>query len=170
MLADVLRGPVVYQHSSFDRGAIMAACRAAGLSEPDWDWRDSVQVARRAWPDLRGNGGHGLASLKAHLGLSFEHHDAGEDARAAAEVVLHAEAGPRTSALDDSRPGDDVFDVIEDFEAAPGLPAVAPLVVAISVIEAQLIGRTTLTAGNIRNNHIYLREFFNAFPEEVVGG
>jgi DNA polymerase III epsilon subunit-like protein len=42
---------------------------------------------------LKGNGDHGLASLKGYLGLSFEHHDAGEDARAAAEVVLYAEAG-----------------------------------------------------------------------------
>ena len=36
--------------------------------------------------------GHGLAHLKRQLGLSFEHHDAGEDARAAATVVLQAEA------------------------------------------------------------------------------
>ena len=27
-----------------------------------------------------------------------------------------------------------------------------------------------LTEGNIKNNHIYLREFFDAFPKDVVGG
>lgn len=37
-------------------------------------------------------GGFGLQSLKEHLGLVFRHHDAGEDARAAAEVVLRARA------------------------------------------------------------------------------
>ena len=41
---------------------------------------------------MKGNGGHGLANLKRTLNLEFRHHDAGEDARAAAMVVLHAEA------------------------------------------------------------------------------
>ncbi|MEC8196914.1 MAG: exonuclease, partial [Pseudomonadota bacterium] len=52
---------------------------------------DSVKIARKAWPEFRGNGGHGLGHLKKALGLQFHHHDAGEDARAAAEVVLLAE-------------------------------------------------------------------------------
>jgi DNA polymerase III subunit epsilon len=47
---------------------------------------------RRAWPEFIGRGGHGLAHLKRQLGLQFDHHDAGEDARAAAIVVLQAEA------------------------------------------------------------------------------
>ena len=94
-LERALGGVCVFQHSGFDRSAIRAACAAIGRSEPEWDWRDSVSTARAAWPELKGNGGHGLASLKQHLGLSFDHHDAGEDARAAAEIVLHAE-GVRT--------------------------------------------------------------------------
>lgn len=91
VLRDALSGATVYQHSGFDRSAVAAACGNCDLPVPEWDWRDSVHVARAAWPELRGNGGHGLASLKQHLGLVFEHHDAGEDARAAAEVVLRAE-------------------------------------------------------------------------------
>ncbi len=92
VLRDALNGATVYQHSGFDRSAFAAACGNCGTAVPLWDWRDSVHVARAAWPELRGNGGHGLASLKQHLGLMFEHHDAGEDARAAAEVVLRAES------------------------------------------------------------------------------
>src|SRR5690606_20456047 len=88
----ILTGRTIFQHSNFDRNAFAQAGRKYGLELPDWDWRDSVQVARRAWPELKGNGGHGLASLKRHLSLSFLHHDAGEDARAAALVVLRAEA------------------------------------------------------------------------------
>lgn len=91
ILEEGLRGMTVYQHSGFDRSAVRAACASFRRAEPEWNWQDSVSVARRAWPELKGNGGHGLASLKGHLGLSFEHHDAGEDARAAAEVVLRAE-------------------------------------------------------------------------------
>lgn len=105
-LNGMLSGHAVYQHSGFDRSAVRAACEKLGRSEPSWGWCDSVGVARRAWPELKGNGGHGLASLKAHLGLQFEHHDAGEDARATAEVVLLAERGVR-GASDD-------FDVLDD--------------------------------------------------------
>ncbi len=54
-------------------------------------WTNSVTVARQAWPALKGAGGHGLANLKNHLGLEFHHHDAGEDARASATVILRAE-------------------------------------------------------------------------------
>lgn len=79
------------QHSNFDKQAINAACGSSGIDAPDLRWSDSVQIARRAWPELKGNGGHGLANLKRTLNLQFHHHDAGEDARAAALVVLHAE-------------------------------------------------------------------------------
>ena len=41
---------------------------------------------------MKGNGGHGLGKLKQVLNLDFHHHDAGEDARAAAMVVLRAQA------------------------------------------------------------------------------
>nr|WP_274600804.1 ASCH domain-containing protein [Ectothiorhodospira shaposhnikovii] len=34
----------------------------------------------------------------------------------------------------------------------------------------RLIGQVQITQGNINNNHIYLREFFDRFPEEVIGG
>ena len=79
------------QHSNFDKQAMNAACGFCGIDVPDLRWSDSVQIARRAWPELKGNGGHGLANLKRTLNLQFHHHDAGEDARAAALVVLHAE-------------------------------------------------------------------------------
>jgi len=80
------------QHNTFDKRAVAAVCVFHGIDVPELRWTDSVTIARRAWPELKGNGGHGLASLKRVLGLQFHHHDAGEDARAAAQVVLHAEA------------------------------------------------------------------------------
>ena len=79
------------QHSNFDKQAVTAACGFCGIATPNFRWSDSVTIARRAWPELKGNGGHGLANLKRTLNLQFHHHDAGEDARAAALVVLHAE-------------------------------------------------------------------------------
>lgn len=79
------------QHSNFDRRAIAAACKSYRLPSPDLSWSDSVRIARQAWPEFKGHGGHGLGHLKTALGLEFTHHDAGEDARAAAQVVLKAE-------------------------------------------------------------------------------
>ncbi|WP_138467371.1 exonuclease domain-containing protein [Poseidonocella sp. HB161398] len=90
-LCRLLDGLPVIQHSSFDRRAIGAASAEAGLAPPDWDWHDSLPMARRAWPEFKGQGGHGLGHLKERLSLDFEHHDAGEDARATAQVVLMAE-------------------------------------------------------------------------------
>ncbi|MFE3839579.1 exonuclease domain-containing protein [Pseudogemmobacter sonorensis] len=90
-IAPTLSTNTVFQHSDFDRRCIAAACDACDIDMPAVKWADSVRVAQRAWPELKGNGGHGLASLRDYLGLSFRHHDGEEDARASAEVVLRAE-------------------------------------------------------------------------------
>lgn len=87
----LLERHLLIQHSNFDSRAFDLACHRYGLPKLNTTWTDSVQIARRAWPGLKGNGGHGLANLKDHLGLEFDHHDAGEDAYAAAMVVLMAE-------------------------------------------------------------------------------
>ncbi|MFD2175034.1 exonuclease domain-containing protein [Rhodobacter lacus] len=90
-LEPLLGAHLLIQHSGFDKRAIAGAYAALGRLPPQWRWGDSVRIARRAWPEFTGNGGHGLAHLKTQLNLRFTHHDAGEDARAAAEVVLQAE-------------------------------------------------------------------------------
>jgi len=90
-LYGVLNSHSLVQHSTFDEKALTAACARYGLPMLTSHWTNSVTVARQAWPALKGAGGHGLASLKQHLGLEFHHHDAGEDARASAIVVLRAE-------------------------------------------------------------------------------
>ncbi|MDO5759142.1 MAG: 3'-5' exonuclease, partial [Rhodobacterales bacterium] len=182
VLKNALNGATVYQHSGFDRSAVAAACGSCGLPIPQWGWRDSVQVARAAWPELRGNGGHGLASLKQHLGLVFDHHDAGEDARAAAEVVLcaegvqpvHAHVSVQTGSVPSS--GDEDFDLIEDnigmvIAAAPE-PKLAPTPSGITQRQhaGRHIGTTEITQGNIDHNHIYLRAFFDKFPADAIGG
>lgn len=92
LLFPVLSRHHLVQHSNFDKQAVNAACQSCGIEPPEFRWADSVTIARRAWPELKGNGGHGLRNLKKVLDLDFHHHDAGEDARAAALVVLHAEA------------------------------------------------------------------------------
>ena len=53
-------------------------------------WLDSAQIARRAWPERYWRRGWNLANVAADLGISFQHHNALEDARAAAMIVLAA--------------------------------------------------------------------------------
>ena len=87
---DLLDGRVLVSHTFFDRSAMDGAARRYGLPILPVTWLDSVAIARRAWPERKGNRGYRLATLAADLGISFRHHDALEDARAAAGVVLYA--------------------------------------------------------------------------------
>lgn len=91
LMLPLLGRHAIIQHSSFDQRAIEAAYRDAGRTLPSLLWHDSVRIARAAWPEFAGAGGHGLRHLKQALRMDFQHHDAGEDARAAAQVVLLAE-------------------------------------------------------------------------------
>ncbi len=91
VLLPLMAGQPIVQHSTFDQRAVNAAAAHYGLEEPPLVWVNSVTIARKAWPEWKGQGGHGLAHLKKQLALEFKHHDAGEDARAAAQVVLLAE-------------------------------------------------------------------------------
>lgn len=105
-LFPLLSAHPLVQHSRYDERAMDAACLRYGLPRLTSYWADSVKIARAAWPELKGSGGgHGLGNLKRALGLDFHHHDAGEDAKAAAQVVLRAEhvIGKQTSGLQTNR-------------------------------------------------------------------
>jgi DNA polymerase-3 subunit epsilon len=83
-------GPrVVASHTGFDRVALARAYARYGLECPDWSWLDTTRVVRRTWPQFSKRG-YGLARVAAHCGITFGHHDAGEDARAAALILLRA--------------------------------------------------------------------------------
>lgn len=80
---------IVASHTGFDRIALSRACGRYGLDIPDWSWLDTARVVRRTWTQFSKRG-YGLASVAAHCGITFGHHDAGEDARAAALILLRA--------------------------------------------------------------------------------
>ena len=92
-LADTLRsyleGTVVVCHTHFDRVAMHQAAQRYGLSAPECTWLDSARVARRAWKDCAWKG-YGLYNVCKILGYDFKHHDALEDAKAAAHIILAA--------------------------------------------------------------------------------
>ena len=85
-----MAGLVVVSHTSFDRVAIGRAAEKYELEPPRATWLDSARIVRRAWPERYGRGGYGLGRVSSDLKIVFKHHDAQEDARAAAEVVLRA--------------------------------------------------------------------------------
>jgi len=85
-----LRGSILVSHTSFDRVAFERAMAKYELEQLQVTWLDSARIARRAWPDNFEIRGWGLKKIAENLGISFRHHDALEDARAAAEIVLRA--------------------------------------------------------------------------------
>ena len=85
-----LRGSILVSHTAFDRTALERAMNRYDLEQLQVTWLDSAKIARRAWPDKYGTKGYGLRNVAYDLGISFRHHDALEDARAAAQVALCA--------------------------------------------------------------------------------
>ena len=88
-LFEMLGEHPVVAHTHFDRTAIAQTCRKYGISPPNLRWLDSARVARRAWPQFATRG-YGLKNVCAHIGYSFQHHDALEDAKAAGHIVIAA--------------------------------------------------------------------------------
>ncbi len=85
-----LRGSILVSHTSFDRIAFERAMKKYKLEQLQVTWLDSAKVARRAWPERYGRRCYGLKNIATDLKIDFKHHDALEDAGAAAEVVLRA--------------------------------------------------------------------------------
>lgn len=114
-LSALLAGRIVCSHTAFDQAAIRQACEKYHLSQSDCIWLDTASVARRAWPQFS-HRGYGLESLAEFLGYKFEHHDALEDAKAAARI-LQAAVEQTGLGLDDwircvERPLDPAYRVI----------------------------------------------------------
>lgn len=88
-LCSYLDGQIVVCHTHFDRVAMHQAAQRYGISAPECTWLDSARVARRAWKEVAWKG-YGLHNVCNILGYDFKHHDALEDAKAAAHILLAA--------------------------------------------------------------------------------
>ena len=91
-LRDLTQGrPLVYHSPAwFDRHALTQAAEKHGLPQLDVEWVDSSRIVRNAWPERYGKRGFGLAKLARDFKIEFQHHDALEDATAAASITLEA--------------------------------------------------------------------------------
>lgn len=95
-LGQYLKNEVVVCHTHFDRVALSQAAHRYGVIAPDCTWLDSARVARRTWKQCAWKG-YGLYNVCKFLGYDFKHHDALEDAKAAAQILL---AATKETALD----------------------------------------------------------------------
>lgn len=76
---------MIAHNASFDFSVLRACLDFSGLEYPELSYLCSVKLAQRHWPSL---GSHRLNVLAAHLGFSFLHHNAAEDARICAEACI----------------------------------------------------------------------------------
>jgi len=85
---DWLDGSVLIAHNAgFDANVLMSTCMLYDLSLPPLDLQCTRLISKRSWPALRS---HSLASMAEHFSIVFEHHDALEDAKVAAELLIRA--------------------------------------------------------------------------------
>ena len=88
-LAELLDGQTIAAHvASFDIGVVRSSVARDELDGIDATAVCSWRLSKVVWPDLPA---YGLGYVGKHLGIEFDHHNAGEDAGASANVILHAE-------------------------------------------------------------------------------
>jgi len=88
-LSGFLSGAICVSHTHFDRVSIRQALGKYSLNPIEAIWLDSARVARRTWEECARRG-YGLANVCEIIGYKFKHHDALEDAKAAAHILLAA--------------------------------------------------------------------------------
>jgi DNA polymerase III epsilon subunit-like protein len=84
-LDDLRAATIIAHNASFDMSVWRAALDYCGRSYPDMNYLCTLLMARSVWSELES---HKLNVLAEYLGISFRHHDAGEDAAACAQIAL----------------------------------------------------------------------------------
>ncbi len=86
ILAPRLRGRILMAHwASFDMRVLRASCMESGLELPDVRFVCSCRISQRLLSSLPN---HRLPTVCERLGIPLDHHDAGSDAAACAELVV----------------------------------------------------------------------------------
>nr|WP_298135825.1 3'-5' exonuclease [Acidiferrobacter sp.] len=77
---------LVAHNAAFDRGVLTRCCEHYGLTAPARQFICTVQLARARWNIYPTR----LPDVCRRLGIPLNHHEAGSDARACAEIALRA--------------------------------------------------------------------------------
>ncbi len=86
---------VVAHNASFDMSVLRACLKEYNITFPKLDYLCTVKLSQKLWPDLQN---HKLNTVSDYLGFKFKHHDAFDDARACANIVLE---GCKKTGVDD---------------------------------------------------------------------
>ncbi len=89
IVEDRLKDQVVLHHTAFDKRALSRAAQKYDLELFHAKWLDTAKVVRRTWEKYSVRG-YSLKNVARDLGISFNHHDALEDAIAAGKIMVHA--------------------------------------------------------------------------------
>jgi DNA polymerase-3 subunit epsilon len=79
--------PLAAHNAAFDMGVLRAALEWYELPIPPLDYFCTLKLARSAWPMLKS---HALIRLGEHFGITYDAHNALEDARTCGAIVLKA--------------------------------------------------------------------------------
>lgn len=82
-----ISGPLVAHNAAFDMSVLRYSLDDYGARYPETDYFCTVVMSRLAWPELPD---HKLNHVAKEIGVSFEHHDAEEDAFACARIAMAA--------------------------------------------------------------------------------
>ena len=94
-----LDGHVLVAHNAgFDLRVLRETMISYDLAIPDLEFTCTRLIARRSWP---GRSGYGLKPIADSLGFRFKHHDALEDARVCARILLAAAKEVEATTLDE---------------------------------------------------------------------
>ncbi len=86
-LIDNVSGPLVAHNAAFDISVVRHALDQSGLPYPNTDYFCTRVIAKLTWPQ---HPTYTLDHLAQSLEISFQHHNAAEDARACALIALCA--------------------------------------------------------------------------------
>ncbi|WP_436716105.1 exonuclease domain-containing protein [Roseiconus lacunae] len=89
---------VIAHNAMFDIGVLKACLEKHGRTIPTLPFSCTRLIARHAWPDRQR---FGLKPLSSWLGIQFRHHDALEDSRACAKVLLAAGVSTGATSMSD---------------------------------------------------------------------
>lgn len=89
---------LVAHNAAFDMGVLHYTLAHYGISHAPFRYHCTYQIARKLWPQLRN---HKLDSVSRKLGITFQHHDACEDARACAEIARQACLATESASLEE---------------------------------------------------------------------
>ena len=90
--------PIIAHNAGFDLNVLTSCMATYGIACPYLEYNCTRLVGRRAWP---GRASYALKSLADNLQLTFQHHNALEDSRICAKILLAAAAAHEAEHLKD---------------------------------------------------------------------